>query len=67
MKTFKTSMAALLLGGAAALSAQAAELTLYQHHQFGGNQLTLRGYSPNITNYGFNDQTSSIVVRSGRW
>ncbi|WP_280154956.1 beta/gamma crystallin-related protein [Piscinibacter sp. XHJ-5] len=66
MNIRKMSMAAALLAGLAG-AAQAAELTLFQHPNFGGNQLTLRGHAPNISNYGFNDQTSSLVVRSGRW
>ena len=68
MKSRKMSMAAALLATClATVTAHAAEMTLYQHQGFGGNQLTLRGYSPNITNFGFNDKASSIVVNSGRW
>jgi len=58
---------ALLAAALAAGAARAAEITLYEHANFGGNQLTLRGYSPNLDNYGFNDRASSIVVHSGRW
>jgi hypothetical protein len=47
--------------------AQAAEMTLYRNPNFGGAQLTLRGHSPNIGNFGFQDQASSLVVTSGRW
>ena len=54
---------ACLLAGAA----QAAEMTLYRDPNFGGAQLTLRGYSPNIGNAGFQDQASSLVVTAGRW
>ncbi len=52
---------------AASHAAQAAEITLYEHVDFGGAQLTLRGWTPNISATGFNDKTSSIVVTSGRW
>ena len=48
-------------------AAQAAEITLYEHVDFGGAQLTLRGYTPNISVTGFNDRASSLVVTSGRW
>jgi hypothetical protein len=48
-------------------AAGAAEITLYQHRDFGGRQLTVRSYMANVTNAGFNDQTSSIIVNSGRW
>lgn len=52
---------------AAGHAAQAAEMTLYERANFGGAQLTLRGWTPSIGNTGFNDRTSSIVVVSGRW
>ena len=55
---------ALVVGSAAA---HAAEITLYEHANFAGAQLTLRGYTPNFANTGFNDRVSSIVVSSGRW
>lgn len=48
-------------------SAGAAEIILYEHAEFGGGQLTLRGFTPSIGNTGFNDRASSIVVTSGRW
>jgi hypothetical protein len=48
-------------------AANAAEITLYQHRHFGGRELTVRGYMPNVTNAGFNDQASSLIVNSGRW
>ena len=52
---------------AACSAARAAEITLYEEADFGGAQLTLRGYTPNIGGTGFNDRASSIVVTSGRW
>jgi hypothetical protein len=48
-------------------AAQAAEITLYEHADFGGAQLTLRGWTPSIGATGFNDRASSVVVASGRW
>ncbi|MCE9657030.1 MAG: beta/gamma crystallin family protein [Burkholderiales bacterium] len=56
-------LAALSLAGAA----QAAELTLFENPNFGGVQVTLRGYTPNVARVGFGDRTSSVVVDSGRW
>lgn len=44
-----------------------AEITFFEYPGFGGGQLTLRGYTPNIVSTGFNDRASSIVVGSGRW
>jgi len=58
---------ALCIGWLCAASANAAEITLYEHENFGGAQVTLRGYTPNLGSTGFNDRASSIVVRSGRW
>ena len=51
----------------AAGAAGAAEITLYEHAQFAGAQLTLRGWTRDISGTGFNDRASSIVVNSGRW
>jgi hypothetical protein len=68
MKMTRSLAAALLVAlGLGAASARAAEITLYEHANFGGTQLTLRGYTPNFTGTGFNDRVSSIVVTSGRW
>ena len=47
--------------------AQTAEITLYESPGFAGRSLTLRGYTPNLDEIGFNDRASSIVVRSGTW
>lgn len=60
---------ALLLAGAllAQAAAQAGELTLYEHDNFGGRGLTLRDPTPNLRELGFNDRASSMVVQSGRW
>ena len=56
-------LAATSLGATSAL----ADITLYEHAQFGGAHVTLRGSTADISGTGFNDKTSSIVVRSGRW
>ncbi len=62
-----------LLGGVLLLAlhapsfAQTAEITLYEAPGFGGRSLTLRGYTPNLEQIGFNDRAASIVVRSGTW
>lgn len=68
MSTFSNTARALLTGLAlAAGAAGAAEITLYEHANFAGAQLTLRGYTRDISSTGFNDRASSIVVNSGRW
>lgn len=62
-----------ILGPAAAIAAlaagaaQAAEMTVYKQPNFTGQQLTLRGDTTSLAGAGFEDQISSIVVRSGRW
>ncbi len=65
-RTFRIAVLWSGLGLAAAM-AHGAEITLYQHDNFGGAQMTLRGYTPNFASTGFNDRVSSLVVSSGRW
>jgi hypothetical protein len=64
----KMSLAAALLAGSLiGVAAQAGEITLYQHQNYGGNQITLRRDAPIVSDFGFNDTASSIVVHSGNW
>lgn len=59
---------ALLLAGALlGQAAQAGELTLYTHDNFGGRGISLREAAPTLREFGFNDRASSMVVQSGRW
>jgi hypothetical protein len=61
---------ALWLGGAAlafCAAAGAAEITLYEHTDFAGTQLILRGWTPDISRVGFAARALSVVVSSGRW
>jgi hypothetical protein len=65
MKKFLTrlmTIAALLAG-----AAHAGELTLYTDSEFRGPSITLRDATPDLVRQGFNDRTSSVVVRSGTW
>jgi Beta/Gamma crystallin len=55
--------AALTLGGVA----HAAEITLYEHDDFRGRQITLNDAARDFERSGFNDRASSVIVRSGRW
>jgi hypothetical protein len=48
-------------------SAQAGEITLYTHDNFGGPAITVRDQVPDLSSDGFNDRASSVRVRSGRW
>lgn len=61
-----------LLAAAAVLAtlthaACAGEMTLFSDSNFRGNHVTLQRDTPNLRDFGFNDQTSSIVIRSGVW
>ena len=59
--------AALVAAALAAGTAGAAEITIYKQPNYTGASLTLRGDTPNLTGAGFQDQVSSLQVRSGRW
>jgi hypothetical protein len=54
---------AMALGGQAA----AAELILYSSPNFQGKSLRVTGDVPNLREYRFNDEVSSLVVLSGEW
>lgn len=65
MSRWSPMFAALL--ASVALTAQAGEITLYENVDFGGRNVTLRAYTQNVGEVGFNDRASSLVVLSGRW
>src|ERR1700694_3853050 len=48
-------------------AAGAAEITLFEGPNFQGRNMTLRGEADNLDRTGFNDLTSSIIVRDGVW
>ena len=58
-----TLIAATLAAGAAS----AAEMTVFKQPNFSGTALTLRGDEGSLSSRGFQDQISSVQVRSGRW
>lgn len=47
--------------------AQAGQVTLYTHDNFNGRAVTVQGVTPNLSQFGFNDRASSMVIASGRW
>lgn len=53
----------LLLAGCA----HAGEVTLYTDDNYGGRAVTVRGATPDLSQLGFNDRASSVIVRSGTW
>ncbi len=63
----RLTRAAILLAATVAAAAHAGELTLYTDSNFSGQPLTLRGSTPDLAPLGFNDRTSSLIVRSGTW
>lgn len=65
--TIRRMLTTAMLLASTAMTAQAAEVTLYENPGFGGRELTLQGFTPDISSTGFNDRASSIAVRSGTW
>ena len=45
----------------------AGEITLFEHPDYGGRRITLRGTVSNFDPIGFNDRASSMVIREGYW
>lgn len=47
--------------------AQAGEVILFEHSDFKGRTLTLRGTAPNLDSIDFKDRASSVRVLGGPW
>lgn len=69
MSTFASVFFRTIAGllATAAIGASAAEITFFEYPGFGGRNITMRGYTPNFAEVGFNDRAASIVVRDGTW
>ncbi len=67
MKANRVPVYAALLATLVAGAAGAAEMRVYKQPHFSGDELTLRRDATNLAAAGFQDQVSSIEVRSGRW
>lgn len=63
----KRLIAAAAVLASLAPAAFAGQLTLFADSEFRGNQITLSNTVTNLNDVGFNDRTSSVVVRSGTW
>lgn len=66
----KSVLKLALLSGASLffhLGAQAGELTLFEDDNFRGRAVNVRETIDDLSRLGFNDKTSSIMVRSGTW
>ncbi|MFT5643376.1 MAG: hypothetical protein ACI83P_000922 [Janthinobacterium sp.] len=48
-------------------AAQAGQLTLYTNVNFDGRGVTVRDAVPDLSQIGFNDRASSMVIDAGRW
>lgn len=51
----------------APVAAFAGEMILFQDANFQGRSLSLRSDASDLSRQGFNDKTSSVIVRSGTW
>lgn len=63
----KRLIAAAAVLASLAPAAFAGQLTLFADNDFRGNQVTLSNTVTNLNDLGFNDRTSSVMVRSGTW
>lgn len=66
----RTTLLPLLSAGttlAGPVAALAAPIELYEQAQFQGMALGLDRANPNLADYGFDNKTLSVVVRSGNW
>lgn len=62
-----TLLAALAFGAGLAQAAPRGEVMLFGGQDFQGQRLTIKQDVPNFEGIGFNDRTSSLVVRHGVW
>ncbi|MGK5077891.1 beta/gamma crystallin-related protein [Janthinobacterium sp. HLX7-2] len=51
----------------APVAAFAGEIILFQDANFHGRSLSVRSDASDLSRQGFNDKTSSVIVRSGTW
>ena len=63
----RTCQIALLAGLWFQSAAHAGQVTLYTDDHFNGRAVTVQGATPDLSQFGFNDRASSMVIASGRW
>ena len=63
----KRLFAAAAVFAAFTQAAFAGEMTLFSDDGFRGNHVTLQRDAHNLSDFGFNDRASSLVVRAGVW
>jgi len=62
-----SAKAAVGLVGLVVATTAGAQVTLYSHQDFHGQQFTANGRVGNLERIGFNDRASSLVVNGGEW
>src|SRR5512147_1219573 len=67
MKSSLPRLFASLALALAAVTAVAADITLYERGDFRGRSLTANGPIQDLMSTGFNDRVSSVAIRSGSW
>lgn len=63
----KRLLAAAAVLATLANTAFAGEMTIFADSNFRGNRVTLERDARNLSDFGFNDRISSVVIRSGTW
>ncbi len=58
---------AMAAGLAAAGAAAAADITIYEHDNFGGRRIRANASISNLEQSGFNDRASSVTIQNGQW
>ena len=67
MNLNRISKITLAVAGVALACHAAAQVTLYEHDGFQGRSFTTERPINNLERFGFNDRSSSAVVRGNRW
>lgn len=64
---FRRAMVAFAGLAIAGICSAQAQITLYEHDNFGGQQFRASDTVSNLGRAGFNDRASSVMVRGGQW
>ena len=64
---FNPLKCALALAAVVAVAPAMAQITLYEHDNFGGRTFTADNSVDNLRDFGFNDRASSVVIEGRRW
>ena len=64
---FNPLKCALALAAVVAVGPAMAQITMYEHDNFGGRTFTADNSVDNLRDFGFNDRASSVVIEGRRW